>query len=303
MSGAVDPDNFNFTVWFVTARGNSFSVKPTTVPVSISGFLKTFGDFIPDYHSVQWNILNTATGKVDPARWNDGTGWVIPRSTSTNPIRIIWRINMTYIGEEPITIANNTMLYFVPYSGKTVSQWTPFSTYVVNCDDSGRISTYSKNPKLVEPSLVGTPLTLYFGSYLIGINPPSGFPTFWGDYSPIPENYFCPDAVGAMMSLTIYGRPPESKYAQSFPLFAISNQGQVYQVTFSTNPNNAGITTPSGTILIPPTTIDISATPDSTHTFSHWTTTGSISIADSNAPTTKATINGAGTITANFNRK
>jgi hypothetical protein len=46
--------------------------------------------------------------------------------------------------------------------------------------------------------------------------------------------------------------------------------------------------------------VAISATPDSTHTFSQWSATGSITFDDANAASTNAHINGAGTITANF---
>lgn len=47
--------------------------------------------------------------------------------------------------------------------------------------------------------------------------------------------------------------------------------------------------------------IAISATPDITHTFSQWTATGPITFDNVNAASTNAHINGAGSITANFN--
>jgi hypothetical protein len=47
-------------------------------------------------------------------------------------------------------------------------------------------------------------------------------------------------------------------------------------------------------------TIDISATPDTDYEFEEWIATGSITFEDSHSASTKATINGEGTITATF---
>ena len=76
-----------------------------------------------------------------------------------------------------------------------------------------------------------------------------------------------------------------------------------YQLSFAVNPSGGGTTTPptatwadSGT-----TTFSISATPNAGYTFDHWSSsTGSITFANENSASTTATINGAGTITANF---
>ena len=88
-----------------------------------------------------------------------------------------------------------------------------------------------------------------------------------------------------------------------------------YYVTFVVNPSGAGTVTPSGggEAGISPTstservlyyegaTVSISALPGTGNTFESWTSsTSSISISGSTAASTSATINGPGTITANF---
>jgi hypothetical protein len=75
-----------------------------------------------------------------------------------------------------------------------------------------------------------------------------------------------------------------------------------FQVTFSTSGGGSGSTTsPSGTeSYTAGQQVSISATAGTDHTFSDWTATGSITFADASLASTTATVNGAGTITANF---
>ena len=76
--------------------------------------------------------------------------------------------------------------------------------------------------------------------------------------------------------------------------------GQV-QVTFAVSPSGSGSVNPSGTkTYTTPSSPQISATANTGYTFSSWTFSGSMQIASSTSASTTATINGAGTITANF---
>ncbi len=82
---------------------------------------------------------------------------------------------------------------------------------------------------------------------------------------------------------------------------ATANWKTHYQVTFKVNPHNSGTTSPSGTNWYDNgQTINIVAAKKDSYTFISWTKTGSITIADPLKATTTATINGPGTITANF---
>ncbi len=75
-----------------------------------------------------------------------------------------------------------------------------------------------------------------------------------------------------------------------------------YQVTFSTSGGGSDSTTsPSGTeSYTAGQQVSISATTGADHTFSDWSATGSITFADASSASTTATVNGGGTITANF---
>ncbi|MEM2088598.1 MAG: C25 family cysteine peptidase [Thermoproteota archaeon] len=75
-----------------------------------------------------------------------------------------------------------------------------------------------------------------------------------------------------------------------------------YNVTFTVKPPSCGTVTPSGSGWYnESSTIQISAIPDPDCVFRNWfTNTSEITIADPNSPDTTATINGPGTVTANF---
>jgi hypothetical protein len=86
----------------------------------------------------------------------------------------------------------------------------------------------------------------------------------------------------------------------TLPRTATTNWKTQYQVTLNVNPAYAGTTTPSGTHYYDSSqSIQITANPSS-NTFTAWTQTGTITIASPTSQTTTATINGPGTITANF---
>jgi len=75
-----------------------------------------------------------------------------------------------------------------------------------------------------------------------------------------------------------------------------------YNVTFKVKPPSCGTTTPSGSGWYnESSTIQISATPDPDCVFRNWfTNTSKITVANPNSQITTATINGPGTVTANF---
>jgi len=75
-----------------------------------------------------------------------------------------------------------------------------------------------------------------------------------------------------------------------------------YQVSFASNPPEGGTTTPFGiNIWEDPGSLSISATANFGNSFSSWSSsTASITFANSTSASTTATINGPGTITANF---
>jgi len=75
-----------------------------------------------------------------------------------------------------------------------------------------------------------------------------------------------------------------------------------YNVTFNVKPPGYGAVTPSGSDWYNESlTIQISATPGPDCVFRNWfSTTSKITIADPKLPNTTATINGPGTVTANF---
>ncbi len=75
-----------------------------------------------------------------------------------------------------------------------------------------------------------------------------------------------------------------------------------YQVSFAVSPTGSGTTTPTTTAYYHAGTgLPISATPNGGYTFSSWSNGGaSIAFTSSTSSSTTATINGPGTITANF---
>jgi hypothetical protein len=99
-----------------------------------------------------------------------------------------------------------------------------------------------------------------------------------------------------------------ASYMQFAKTEIVPSADTTYQVTFVTTPAGSGTTTPlSGTYPHNASEIiSISASANSGYSFSNWTSTGSIIFANgastSTSASTSATINGDGTITANFVR-
>jgi hypothetical protein len=209
LSGASSADSFSS--WFVTARGNTVPLtwynsglnSGSNNTLNVGNLTQIMGDFIPDYHSVQW--ANCTGNKV--GSWNNG--WIIPSAGSFN---MIWRINMTYYGNSLITLDRSSMLFFTPFSGQNPGGKAPPLCYVVAYDPgTSSMQQYDGHETIATHASGGSPLTLYFGS------PDSPDQTGGMSSSDIPGN---------LMSVTILGMSP-SDYAQSFPLFAVASRAPV----------------------------------------------------------------------------
>jgi flagellin-like protein len=93
-------------------------------------------------------------------------------------------------------------------------------------------------------------------------------------------------------------------YQSATTQFAINNPPSTVQVTFAVNPSSpqGGTTNPTigAHTYNVGQSVSISATPNTNYVFSSWTFNGAIQITNPASASTTATINGAGTITANF---
>ena len=103
-------------------------------------------------------------------------------------------------------------------------------------------------------------------------------------------------------SVTDSGSTSAMTFTISAPSNITWNWKTQYSVSFAVSPSGDGTTSPSGTNTWQDAgSISISGAPSYNYKFSSWSTdTGSITFGNSNAGSTTATINGPGTITANF---
>ena len=222
-----NPSTDLFRFWFVTSRGNQFTLQQSAdgSQVNINQFLSgVIGDFLPDYNSVQWGKYVQVGSQygVESSSWKNG--WVIPISTS---FQIVWRVTCTYNGASDLTLDQNSMLFFVPSDPRNGGghALNPFMTYIVGNTTAGNndiITNYPPSGITVSPS---EKITLYFGSQT-----PGGVGGMNNDiFSQIGPS---------LMSLTVYGKYP-SVYAQSFPLFAVVSEPVHFEFS-PINPQTAG---------------------------------------------------------------
>jgi hypothetical protein len=230
-----------FIFWFETSRGNQFTLDQSSggSPSDFNRLLSgAMGDFIPDYDSFQWAEVaqDFIDDKASIGSWN--TGWIIPNendpfnwhhdwwhhhSSDESPY-IIFRLNLTYFGTDPIRIDQKTGIWITSLLDSSGHHYTPFDVnlYVAlpTPNNPNSISPYTLgNEVYVTPSPNGTPVTLYFA---INDNPVS-----WHDehhhHFPIDQNLGVRvDTLpsSASLSMTIYGMSP-SNYSQTFPLYSI----------------------------------------------------------------------------------
>jgi uncharacterized repeat protein (TIGR02543 family) len=90
--------------------------------------------------------------------------------------------------------------------------------------------------------------------------------------------------------------------AMDEPKTVTANWETQYRVTVTTNPSSSGTTTPSTVTWMPAGTLEISCTTNTGYQFTSWASTPQVTITTPTATATTVTINGPGTITANFNQ-
>jgi archaellum component FlaF (FlaF/FlaG flagellin family) len=181
-------DGDTFTV--LTTLGNMASPRGQIIFVDSNGGGggESIGDFVPDYHSVQW--------RGSSGSW--ASGWIVPVSDNN---KLMWKVDLTYYGVNSITVDKNSYMFFSPLNSQEGSGHPPQKFYLVDADLS------PSDGVLVAASNEGTKITLYFASSTPGGNA-DGI-----DLDTHNGNDFS-------ISLIIYGASP-STYAQSFPLYAM----------------------------------------------------------------------------------
>ena len=163
---------------------------------------------------------------------------------------------------------------------------------------SGTLTIYVQNTGMGAVQL-NQDSAVYINNTLVAINSVSPAGDLVNGIVTIPQG----QTVGLVVSWP-YSGPVTIKVVTTTGAFmtttgTVTAGGVTYQVTFGTS--GSGTTSPSGTnSYTDGQEVGISATPGSGYTFSDWTYTGSVTIADLSLASTTATVNGAGTVTANF---
>jgi hypothetical protein len=229
-----------FRFWFETSRGNQFTLQQlsggagsttniyqntTTIQQSLSQVL---GDFLMDFHSVEWAFVTTNNGISVTGPWQ--SGWIVP--TGSNTQSLAFRLNMTYYGSSNMRIDNDTNIIFdnlqdtsIVFEGTSNGVYP--TVYISNYDSTTQnLNSYNGHEITVNASANPAPFTMYFSTiqnfgyswwtqgggsiYPVGSPSPAGYPL---------------DSIepNAMMTLILYGMSP-STYAQSFPLFSIQSR-------------------------------------------------------------------------------
>jgi hypothetical protein len=230
------PTSDSFRIWFETARGNQFTLQPSIGSQSLTDFnfnkqlSGVFGDFLPDYNSVQWSFVTTASGLSTAGPWQ--SGWIIP--TGSNNQNVAFRLNMTYYGDSTIKIDNDTILWFQNVQDTSVvlenvdNSLYP-TLYISNYNSTTNVlSSYNGQELTIQPSSNPVPVTVYFSTVQsFGIDSSSGNMYNWKIYpvgQPSPKGYPISSLTpNAQMSLVLYGMSP-STYAQTFSLFAVQSR-------------------------------------------------------------------------------
>ena len=199
IAGATSSHTFIF--WFITARGNQFSVQDYGDEFDITNQVTEItasivGDFLPDYHSVRWGECVKVGSNYEVSHWT--SGWTIPQDQDFN---MVWRVNCSYKGNTPLTLDQYTMLFFIPSMARNPGghALNPFMCYIVNSTTTGSVSRIAPYPGHELTILPKTNVTLYFGAADSGYAPDDthGF-----------SNLIFGDMDASMMSLTIYGKSP-----------------------------------------------------------------------------------------------
>jgi hypothetical protein len=210
-----------FIFWFETTRGNQFTlqqlngVSPISVYQSLS---KVLGDFLPNYHSIQWSIVTKQGSNYVAGPWNDG--WIINPNAGDF---VAFRINLTYYGTNTMRVDNDTNIWLENFPGSVYDVGYQEDElpllYISNyTENTHYLSIYTGHEMTVNPSPSGTNLTLYFATMQTADN--DGLPI----NPQTPSGYELEDIEPTViMTATIYGMSP-STYAQSFLLYAAQSR-------------------------------------------------------------------------------
>jgi flagellin-like protein len=207
-------------------------------------------------------------------------------SSSTNA-----QMNSAGIVTANFALAAGNKLVFTAGTGQTLLTNTPSAMITVQRQNSASAAITAGSTSI---SLSSTAGTFYSDSActsqitLVTIDSPQSTASF----------YYKSTASGTP-TLTA----STTGYQSATTQFTINNQPSTADVTFAVNPSPQGGTT-NPTIGAHTynvgQSVSISATPNANYVFSSWTFNGEIQITNPASASTSATINGAGTITANF---
>jgi hypothetical protein len=302
---------FNVTVWVATtvAKSTAWNVKlafnATQLQAVAAGRTggATSGWFIGHSTFPTDFIIDNTTGFVYTAETLFGTDFVGPSSGSL--FYVTFQINATPTAGTTLTSLIDTATY------------APGDTYVL--DDTGATETpfatghctYSFSsgaPTKPQVTFTQAGLDGTASGTVVTIN---GTAKTYGQLPNITSVNSGDTLVFSYqtnVSSSVSGKQFVSTGVDATSPLTVSNSETItgsyktqYQVSFAVSPSGAGTTTPSGTNLWEDSgSLSISATPNSGYTFSNWTTSGSITIANPSAVSTTATVSSEGTITANF---
>jgi Divergent InlB B-repeat domain len=183
--------------------------------------------------------------------------------------------------------------YIVPYSGY-VGQTTEWSTFVQDIQlSTGNSVTFSQNglPVGEQWSVDFNSQTYYSTTNTLTINNLLSGSYQWS----VAVNIAGAAGIRYTTNQNSGTMNVPSQLSQSIPYTT------QYQVSFIVNPSGAGSVNPGGTTWYNSGTfVDIIASPNSNYFFTSWTGSQTISITDAKSSSTIASINGPGSVTANF---
>ncbi|MCW3984671.1 MAG: hypothetical protein NWE96_11890 [Candidatus Bathyarchaeota archaeon] len=274
---------------FQDAQGNPIS----TVNIANAGGTATFyfKDSVPG--------TNTITVS-SPGYTPDQTQFTIKSKTAPTPTTSTGPNPTTSTSPDPSTSTS---------PNPTPNQATNKLTFVAGAPQNVQINTPSEKITVQRQDSAGTPITT--GTTSVTLTATAG--TFY-------SNAECTNAITNPVTISsgasttdFYYKCPTSgqqtltasatNYQSATTTFTLSTQAPTtYTVTYTVNNVDYGTVSPSGTIsnYAYGQQVTITATPKTGYQFVDWTRSGNIIITDETSQQTTATIQGDGTITANF---
>ena len=194
-----------------------------------------------------------------------------------------------------------------PNSNYRFSGWsTTGSVTVANTTNASSTATIKGTGTIQANFVATTTVTIASGSNGVVTSPGTG--TYTKDVGSSLPIVATPNANYAFSGWTVTGSVTVANASSASTTATINGVGTI-TANFVLVVSITMIAGSNGTINTPGTgsynenvgsIISISATPNSSYKFSSWVTTGNIVVTNSTSASTTATINGAGTITANF---